>query len=426
MKLSPSTCRRMFGPLHQATIALAALALFAACTRTTGQAADTGPIAPRALEGLATPVNDRDYYPAVMKLIENARKSIEVCLYQVRFYEDYPDSDSNNLVDGLADAARRGVDVTVVIDVTDWREGSGHNEGNRAVGDRLVQAGAAVFLDDPVIQSHQKLAIFDRDVVVITSTNWSHYSLNINREAGVILWDTKVGLEHQQYFAERVADATPYKPEATMAARRALNPDLTPEALGLEAYDVASTTYLNNRWFYPNLAMAIRSAEKSVDVVQIYAYYYGGSHSRMGQVAGRPSGKPPETELLLQELIDAHNRGVKVRMIMDHTWSDDQQRTWNKAKLDFADRLEVAGVEVYRDDPTESIHAKMLLIDDDRVMVGSTNWSFDALELNNEASILIESPDLVRDVYRPWVDGLFEKGTRYDGPNEAEEAALRR
>lgn len=378
--------------------------------------------AARATGPLAAAVNDREYYPAVLSLIENAQKTIDICLYQVVFYEEYPDSASNNLVDALADAARRGVIVTAVIDVSPWR--GDHDEKNMDVGRRLAEAGAAVYLDDPDVQSHQKLAIFDRDVVVVASTNWSHFSLTHNREAGVVLWSRQAGLKYGQYFAERVAEAVPYLPEVT-AAQPLMADHLAPALMGLPSHPVDDVLKLNNRWFFPKAAAAIRNAQESIDIVQVYAYYYDGSHRRAAQIPGRPSNKPPETDLLAAELIRAHERGIRVRFLMDHTWNEDRRLPWNASKLAFAQRLADAGIEVYRNDPREGMHAKMMLIDEDRVVVGSTNWSFEALEMNNEANVLVHSGELVREVYRPWVDDHFARASLFEGPLP-EEAAGRR
>jgi phosphatidylserine/phosphatidylglycerophosphate/cardiolipin synthase-like enzyme len=371
---------------------------------------------------LAAPVNDRDYYPTLLKLINASRSSIEICLYQAAFYEDYPGSDSNNLVDALREASRRGVAVTAVMDVSPWRNNGEHDAQNTDVGRRLAEAGVEVYMDDPEVQSHQKLAIFDRDVVVVSSTNWTHFALAENKEAGVVMWSRQGGLAYSQYFAERVSEATPFLQEVTASTPVAVA-HLSPAVLGIDAYPTDHVTKLNNRWYFPNAAMAMRAAQKSIDVVQVYGYYYGGTHSRIDAIPGRPAGKPPETDLLADELIKAHQRGVRVRVLMDHTWKEGREFNWNASKLAFAQKLHDAGVEVYRDDPVEGVHAKMLVLDDDTVVVGSANWSFEALEMNNEASVLVESPGLVQEVYRPWVDDLFARGTRFDGPTEAEAAA---
>ncbi|MFH0794686.1 MAG: hypothetical protein V2A74_11705, partial [bacterium] len=66
------------------------------------------------------PVDNRKAYPAYRELIRGAQRNIKIMLYQARFYEDYPGSDSNVLCDELVAAHKRGVHVTAVIDISDW------------------------------------------------------------------------------------------------------------------------------------------------------------------------------------------------------------------------------------------------------------------------------------------------------------------
>ncbi|MBI5154834.1 hypothetical protein HZA57_06325 [Candidatus Poribacteria bacterium] len=357
------------------------------------------------------PINSRDYFPAMEKLIASARHSVRICLFEVEFYTQYPDSASNKLITALCDAAKRGVDVTVVIDRSTWRNSGTHDVINQTSGVMLAEAGCSVYLDPDEVLSHQKMAIFDRDIVVVASANWKHYSLNLNNEVGVVMFSRRVAMEYNQYYAQRMADGTLFIPAGTQPAP--LANELKPSDLGMTPYSADNVEFLNNRWYFPRAAQAIRRAKTSVELVQNYANYYGEVKNPK---PGRPANKPPETDLLLKELIAAHKRGVKVRAVFDLTWSKDYQRPWSSATIEFANRLMAAGIEVYRDDPTVTTHAKMLLIDDEEVIVGSTNWSIQALEENNECSVLVHSPEMVQKVYRPYVDQIFAAATNNKEP----------
>ncbi|MCB2156193.1 hypothetical protein KQI84_15050 [bacterium] len=365
----------------------------------------------RAEDGKVTPINSREYFPGVVKLIDGAKHSVNICLYEAEYYLNYPDSPSNALVEALIHAAERGVEVTAVIDRSSFWAAGRHDIPNMRVAKRLAQAGAMVYLDPDEITSHQKVIIVDRDAVVVASANWKHYSLVLNNEVGVILWSKEAGREYYQYFAKRVADAAPFVPEGTDLAP--LAEAVSPADVDMATYPAADIEYLNNRWYYVRLAHAIREAQKSIDVVQNYAKWY---NSVYGEVPGRPAMKPSETNLLLEELVAAKKRGVRVRVCMDLSWTSTQQIEWDDSEMEFANRLDAAGIEVYRDDPGRTTHAKMLLIDNDTVVVGSTNWSFEALEKNNEASVLVRSKDMVTEVYRPWVDDIFATATNYKDP----------
>lgn len=360
-----------------------------------------------------TPLNDRDYAPGVLRLLENARHSIRLSLYQVRYYPDHPGSDSNRLVEAVADAARRGLEVTVILDISPWRPS--HDEENKLVATMLAEAGATVYLDPPDVQSHQKLVIVDRDVVVLGSANWSHYSLSHNNEAGVILWCRGAGRHYNEYFAARLVEARPWVPEGTVPAP--LAEAFGPEDLGLPSYTAEEIRHVDNQLYFHRVRDAIRNASESVELIQNYAYHYGRIHPRSDQVEGRPAGKLPETDLLLEELVAARERGVAVRAIFDHQDTPDFRKPWDRRTRAFAGRLAAAGADVYKDDPVVQIHAKALVIDNRKVLVSSTNWSFEGIALNNETGVLITAPELVEDVYRAWADGIFEGGKPFTPDN---------
>ncbi len=399
------------------TVFLVAVSLSLACARTETAPRAAQPAAAPA-GTLVTPLNDRDYAPGVLALLEGANHSVRLSLYQARYYPDYPGSESNRMIEAVADAARRGVEVTAVFDTSPWRPS--HDEENQRVATMLAEAGATVYIGPPDVQSHQKLLIVDRDIIVLTSANWSHFSLNHNDEVGAILWGPEVGRHYSQYFAARVAEAEPWIPEGTSPAP--LAGWAGPEDFGFPSYEVRRVRFLDNQQYFPKMREAIRDARESVLLVKNYAYYYGEIHPRSRQVDGRPADKLPETDLLLYELADAVERGVEVRAIFDHQDTPDFRKPWANRTRAFAERLLEAGAEVYKDDPVVQIHAKALIIDGEEVLIGSTNWSFEGIAMNNEASVLIHDPQLTAEVYVPWAEAIFESGEPYipDTPEPAE------
>jgi HKD family nuclease len=110
---------------------------------------------------------------------------------------------------------------------------------------------------------------------------------------------------------------------------------------------------------------------------------------------------------LVNDLIDARNRGVKVKVILDKTMNfknndDDAVEPGaidNKNKTAY-EYLKKNGVEVYYDDDVIYTHAKCIVIDDKIVIAGSTNWSASAFTSNNEVSMVIESVEYAKEVLR--------------------------
>jgi len=95
-----------------------------------------------------------------------------------------------------------------------------------------------------------------------------------------------------------------------------------------------------------------------------------------------------EDDPLLDDLIEAHDRGVVVRMLLDSSdWApeitDKNRRT--------ADHLAARGIEVRFDDPAVTTHAKLVIVDRALVVVGSTNWNDYAFAEHEQANVWIES-----------------------------------
>jgi phosphatidylserine/phosphatidylglycerophosphate/cardiolipin synthase-like enzyme len=55
-------------------------------------------------------------------------------------------------------------------------------------------------------------------------------------------------------------------------------------------------------------------------------------------------------------------------------------------------------VTVIYDSPSQTTHTKVLIIDDERVLLGSTNWTYSALSNNNEVSVLIRSKEIAKEL----------------------------
>ena len=92
-----------------------------------------------------------------------------------------------------------------------------------------------------------------------------------------------------------------------------------------------------------------------------------------------------EYEDILEKLVEAHNRGVDVRVIMDDSPS-------NSPALDY---LQAHGVEAIDDsslgDPTHIMHDKFIVIDGRKLLVSTVNLIEDDFFLNNNTAFLVSS-----------------------------------
>jgi len=167
-------------------------------------------------------------------------------------------------------------------------------------------------------------------------------------------------------------------------------------------------TVLSNRDYFPVVHRAFQEADSSIKVMMYVARYYTEKPRHAPQdVEHEPGAHWSNTNVLLDDLVAASQRGVDVLVILDGS-------SWNEGNTelneDFGKLLVESGVKVYMDDPEVTTHAKLILVDDDLTVVGSTNWSWYALDQNNETSVLIQSAE-VNQVYRGFFSEVLASST---------------
>ena len=143
-------------------------------------------------------ITNRDYFPAVYKLFENAEGSIYIFMFEARIYPDYPDDVNRKLLDALIEAKKRDVDVKIILDASSWNRGN--TLKNKQMADALKEGGIEVYYDPLDVTSHPKLLIVDHRFTVIGSTNWSYYALEKNNEASVVIDSKPVAEGFEEYF----------------------------------------------------------------------------------------------------------------------------------------------------------------------------------------------------------------------------------
>jgi cardiolipin synthase len=134
--------------------------------------------------------------------------------------------------------------------------------------------------------------------------------------------------------------------------------------------------------YYPAVHKALTNAKKSILCVMY-----------MAKLDPKHTGRD-EYQLVL-DLINAHKRRVKVRVIFDQNvkfWEKGKNRNVIEKKSEYAYELLLkSGVPVFYDNENKITHNKVLVIDKYITIIGSTNWTYSALRKNHEASVMIKS-----------------------------------
>ncbi len=427
--------------------------------------------------------NNRDYFPVLHDVIDRARESVKVVLFQARYYLAYPGSSTNVVLLDLVQAAERGVDVTIILDATAWNKQS--SDLNRLTGQLLQKRGVKVFYDHPDITTHDKLVLVDGHRVIIGSSNWTNWSFERNNEANILIDDKGIYQEYLEEFNRLLKESSSTYPfnapqiestdpnlesydlagvSGTVAYTRPgqrektmdlvltdstvvnVHRDITETMVFIdstcfsrlpgqtvtmrstirrgqcEAIDIFvpgikqkffqlalsveeeeqldRNTEYEERWFkadrivpinradyFDQVHNILKEADQRVWVVMLDSRYYDQKPSYARKTTRQ---EPPSlTNILRADLIDAEKRDVDVIFIYDK-----KSRSLNNDSKKFLRPVLEAGAELYQDRPAVTTHAKMLVVDDDTVILGSTNWTYPALEENNESAVYIVSKEI--------------------------------
>ena len=100
-------------------------------------------------------------------------------------------------------------------------------------------------------------------------------------------------------------------------------------------------------------------------------------------------------KMLLNDLVEAEERGVEVRIYLNTKFPDVSHE--EVVGDDEFKRLQDAGCEVYFIPQGRRMHDKLVIVDRRYVVEGSMNWSIIALRNNFESATLIDSPELAKE-----------------------------
>ena len=92
---------------------------------------------------------------------------------------------------------------------------------------------------------------------------------------------------------------------------------------------------------------------------------------------------------LLEDLIEAHEKGVDVHVILEYPKPEYMEEE-GPANQKVYEKLKAAGIDVRFDKPERTTHSKVLIIDEEIIIAGSHNYSFNGLKYNNETSLLLK------------------------------------
>lgn len=145
---------------------------------------------------LGGPGIERDYARAAERLIAGARRRCWMAMFVIR-----PEGGTvSAMLEALAAAAARGVDVRVALDRGLARDGT-PDDKHAAPAAWLAGHGVRVILDEPDRTTHAKLLVVDGIAILAGSHNWTTSAVTSNREASWLVEDEAAARRAEAWLA---------------------------------------------------------------------------------------------------------------------------------------------------------------------------------------------------------------------------------
>ena len=326
------------------------------------------------------------YYPHLLESIDKAEKFVHIQTYVFRM-----DSAGDRLLEALCRAAKRGVEVRLLVDEI------GSASTRTRYFKPLIQAGGQFswcmtvqpfrnryFLN---LRNHRKIQVVDGKIAYVGGMNFG-----VEYEGK----DSEVGPWRDMQMSVRgpVVDAlqTVFATDWSFA---------TDEWLADRHY----TGFSNDDANIP--VTVVNSGPDEPDRSFLKTFIFTCNHAKERLDVFTPYFGPEESVILAMQL--AARRGVRVRMLIptpnEHQYMVDIGRA-------HYEQLMEDGVEVY--EYHEAVHhGKVYIIDDNLFVLGSTNLDARSLRINFETTLLIEDRDTVSQLDKHY-EVFFERAERIE------------
>ncbi len=147
------------------------------------------------------------------------------------------------------------------------------------------------------------------------------------------------------------------------------------------------TSYIPASKYFDTTLTELNAAKSSI---QVFMYL----------VSVFPDQPDSQSTKLVDALIQAKNRGVDVKVILDQNIDfqeeTNEQAIYQNKNQQAYELLKRNHIPVFFDEADTYTHAKAIVIDNETVILGSTNWSKAALTKNHEANALVRSKEFAQ------------------------------
>ncbi len=316
-------------------------------------------------------------YQVLTTYLNSATEEIDLMIYAISHY---------NLIKILNDTMDRNPAIKINVIACDQHASASETTNTRSalwqLSRKANETSANLHLywsnSSKYDYTHAKFVIIDNKTVLVQSCNWAKTGVPRitsygNREWGIVITDQNVVNEfinvfyndliiseptHGRFYSSFSSSASSGKysvnfPAETFNTYMKITPIFSPES-SLDA-----------------IIQLINSATETLEIQQAYIKLDWG-----GGVSVNP---------LVEAVVNASKRGVSVRIIVEEPTTSS-----NNASVNYFLNNSIP-VAFSNKTLFEFCHNKGVIVDGEKVLVSSINWSYESLTQNREAGVIIES-----------------------------------
>ena len=313
-------------------------------------------------------VNGVEIFPAMLDAIRSARRRIS---FETYIFDEGEMGTAFSTA--LADAARRGVRVRLLVDAVGakWMDGMDAR--------RMLDAGVEIASFNPLhwysieeinYRTHRKILVIDGEVGFTGGAGVADHWMG-NADSRERWRDTHVEVRGP---AVTQLEAAFYENWAETGHISAAELDLDPPPAQTGARSIVA-------WSSPTgganevkllFLLSVAAARRTLDIQSPYLVLDDSTR---------------------YVIFEARRRGVRVRLLVEGELTDARPVKF-ASRADY-DGLLANGIEIFEYQPT-MMHVKATVVDGAWSVIGSTNFDNRSFELNDEINVAVESTDIAR------------------------------
>lgn len=282
----------------------------------------------------------------ILKQINNANKSIDIAIYG---YSEVPEIET-----ALINAINRGVKIRLIYDENAQKKNIYPNTDK--ILSIITNNKSDYSSGENQNIMHNKFYIFDDRILITGSANLSDTDMSgFNSNSIIILDSQEIALTYKKEFEQM------YNNKFHNSKESIQNKPITISGAEFRVYFSPQDKPIANA-----ILPIIKNAKNYIYIPTFVL----------------------TDDNVTKELINAHKRGVEIKIIIDALNASIKRSKHNQ--------LRHAGIAVKTENYAGKMHSKSMIVDDQYTIIGSMNFSNSGENKNDENLVLIKNPDITK------------------------------